>query len=672
MRRSYYSNTILNFINESNKSILGKLNSSYNLENLNIKQTKAWEEQILILKEILITFKSGKIYFEFCIPRMGKRADNILIIDGLIFILEFKIGSKSFDKSSLNQVLDYSLDLQNFHEGSHNCAIVPILIATEATKTINDLIVKERIYNPIKCNTSNLFESINYILKNSKHEDIIVENWESSSYKPTPTIIEAAQALYRNHNVEEITRYEAGDNLAITTNSLNEIINLSKENNNKSICFVTGVPGAGKTLVGLNIVNERKKLDKDENAVFLSGNGPLVTVLREALAQDRKTASKEKGVKINIEDARREFNAKIQNVHHFRDEYFNSEKAPNEKVVIFDESQRAWNLDKTSKFVKEKYSISNFSKSEPDFLIDFMNRHQEWCCIICLIGGGQEINTGEAGIEEWINALKSKYNDWNVYYSDSIVDSDNYLVNTKTNTWIKENGRKQTNLHLAVPVRSFRSNKLSDFVEAVLNLKKDRAIKIYKELIKDFPIVLTRNKEDAKQWINNKKRGSERTGIVISSSARRLRANGIDSENGIRSNSDKSKITNWFLGDENDIRSSTFLEIPATQFAIQGLELDWICLAWGGDLSHNGEEWEYRKFRGANWNNIGIKEQKEFLINAYRVLLTRARQGIVIYIPYGNTLDKTRSPSYYDGTFEYLKELGLKEIKTTGNKVQNG
>ena len=352
MIKSYYSNDISDFTAEDNSSILGKLNSAYNLENLNIKQTNAWEEQIEILKKNFINFENGKIYFEFSIPRMGKRADNILVINGLIFILEFKVGSKTYDNSSINQVLDYSLDLKNFHDGSHNMKIVPILISTKANSLDNEIIINNDIYKPIKCNEDNLNTIITNILSLSTSTTIDTLKWESSNYKPTPTIIEAAQALYINHNVEDITRYEAGDNLAVTTKVLNKIIESTKINNSKSICFVTGVPGAGKTLVGLNIVNERTKMSKDENAVYLSGNGPLVTVLREALAQDRKLTSKLRGVKINIDDARRDFNSKIQNIHHFRDEYFSSENAPNEKVVIFDESQRAWNLEKTSKFVK--------------------------------------------------------------------------------------------------------------------------------------------------------------------------------------------------------------------------------------------------------------------------------------------------------------------------------
>lgn len=665
MKRSYYSDSIKNFVSEPQDSILGKLNSSYNLENLKLKQNNAWAFQIKILKEGLNNFTTGRIYFEFSIPRMGKRADNILIIDGFIFILEFKVGSTNFDQHSINQVLDYCLDLQNFHEGSHDLPIVPILISTKGNNLSNDLESRDNIYGVLKCNQVNFVTEIKNVLSSQKTADIDVDLWETSTYKPTPTIIEAAQALYRNHNVEEITRNEAGSNLLTTSNSLNQIINETKTNNSKSICFVTGTPGAGKTLVGLNIVNERKKLDKHENAVFLSGNGPLVTVLREALAKDRQLTDSMRKVKTKIDDARREFNAKIQNIHHFRDEYFNSEKAPNEKVVVFDESQRAWNLEKTTKFVSEKYKDFTFSKSEPDFLIDFMDRHDGWCCIICLVGGGQEINTGEAGIEEWILALRNNYPHWKPYFSNSIVDTYSYLHKAESINWAKQNGDRSKELHLAVSMRSFRSKKLSEFVEALLKLNDGTAKNLLQEISDTYPIRITRNLKTAKNWIKEQQRGTEKSGLVVSSSGRRLRAKGIDSENGVRSNSDKSKIISWFLAKNDDIRSSSFLEVPATQFAIQGLELDWICLAWGADLSHNGETWDYRYFRGSYWSNHNQQENKNFLLNAYRVLLTRVRQGMVLYIPHGEIEDKTRPPSYYDNTFNYLTSIGIKEIKSS-------
>lgn len=666
MKRSYYSNSIINFIKEDNSSILGTLNSEYNLENRNRKQNNSWESQIDILKTNLSNLNQGHIFFEFSIPRMGKRADNILIIADLILVLEFKVGSNKYDAASIDQVMDYSLDLRNFHEGSHTAKLVPILISTNGDSISPKIEFEKEICKPILSNKSNLNIVISNVASTRGDQTIDPLKWESSKYKPTPTIIEAAQALYRGHQVKDITRYEGDcqgeNNLLITADHINRIIDKSKNLNEKSICFITGVPGAGKTLVGLNIVNERKKISEDENAVFLSGNGPLVQVLREALARDRKKIALLNNQKLKIDDARREVNSSIQNIHHFRDEYFRGNEEPNEKVVVFDEAQRAWNQNKTSAFVKEKYKKQGFQMSEPECLIDFMNRRKEWCSIICLIGGGQEINTGEAGIEEWLNALRNKFTNWKIYFSDSVIGSNNYIKSSNLIQWVEKNGNAESELHLSVPVRSFRAEKLSELIESILSLNSKKAKYLYKEICNDYPIVITRSLPKSKIWLKKMKQGSERIGILISSSSKRIRPNGVDAENGLRSNSGKAKIANWFLNPENDIRSSSFLEIPATQFAVQGLELDWICLAWGGDLSLNNNNWSCRNFTGTSWKNIGVQSKKEFLINTYRVLLTRARQGMVIYIPKGHNEDVTRKAQYYDGTFEYLKTIGIKEL----------
>lgn len=664
MKRSYYSNTIKDFKGESNSKILGKLNTEYNLESLNIKQKNSWIKQIEILKKGLIDFEKGHIFFEFSIPRMGKRADNIIILNDHVIVVEFKVGSNSFDAQSIDQVIDYSLDLKHFHEGSHSIKIVPILLATNADFYDDSLCINGEIYNPIKSNEEGFSHILNRIYLNSSIDNSIVPvTWETSKYKPTPTIIEAAQALYQGHNVKDITRYEAGENNLFTTSQcLNKIIDETKFTQSKSICFVTGVPGAGKTLVGLNIVNERKNIAEDENAVFLSGNGPLVDVLREALARDRSLTAKKKGEKLKIDDARREVNSSIQNIHHFRDEYFRSKTSPNEKVVVFDEAQRAWNQDKTGKFIKEKHGKVNFQMSEPECLIDFMNRHEGWCSVICLIGGGQEINTGEAGIEEWLRAIKNRFNHWNIYYSRAIVQTRNYVNNSNLVNWLKPFGTEELDLHLGVSVRSFRSEKLAELVESILHFEIEKAKALYELIQNNYPIFITRNLSKAKSWLVKKQQGTERSGILVSSSAKRLRALGVDAEYGLRSNSGKNKIASWFLNYKGDVRSSTFLEIPATQFAVQGLELDWVCLAWGGDFYFDNEKWIHRNFIGTKWNNIGKIDKKEYLKNTYRVLLTRARQGMIIFIPEGNNKDKTRQDLFYDGTYRYLKSIGIKEI----------
>jgi len=659
MNRAYYKNSISNFISEDKNSILGQLSLNHSNRQLEDLQKNAWVKQIEILKNQLIGFE-GQIYFEFAIPRMGKRVDNIIIIEDSIFVIEFKVGDGGFESYAQAQVLDYTLDLKNFHEGSHNARLIPVLIATNSKSQefkIDQIIEHNSVAKTNK-------ESLNYTLKAFLKEPkkvIDFDSWEKSIYKPTPTIVEAAQALYKGHNVEDISRSDSGAiNLSKTASCLNKIIEDSKGNNKKTICFVTGVPGAGKTLAGLNIANERMKADLDEHAVFLSGNGPLVDVLREALARDLVKTSKENGESITKENAKRETNAFIQNIHHFRDEYLKHEIEPTEKVVVFDEAQRAWNEKQVSSFMKRKKGIENFKMSEPEFLIDVMNRHKDWCTIICLIGGGQEINTGEAGLEEWVNCFADNFLDWNIHYSNLITDSSNYIRTETQKKWLETNANSEKELHLSVSVRSFRSEKLSSFVHELLELNFNKAKELYQEIKNEFPIFITRDLSIAKNWLRNKAKGSERTGLIASSGARRLRPVGINVKNEI-------SAPNWFLNDKTDIRSSYFLEEVATEFDIQGLEIDWSCLAWGANFYLKNNSWKYQNFKGSKWQNINQDISKEYLKNTYRVLLTRARQGMVIYVPKGSGTDHTRPELFYKGTWQYLKNIGIKEITQYNN-----
>jgi hypothetical protein len=659
MNRAYYSNFIDAFIDEDSQTIYGKISGSYDLDKLSIQQKNAWIAQIEILKETISIF-TGKIYFEFTIPRMGKRADNILIIANCIFVLEFKIGSNTYDKYATNQAFDYGLDLNNFHEGSHNKIIIPILVADKAPSLENIYCHSfDNLYETIYANSSNLSEVINAALLHFEDtETINIEYWGNSIYKPTPTIIEAATALYKKHNVNEISRSDSGaENLSVTSECISQIIDFSKDNDRKSICFITGVPGAGKTLAGLNIANLRSNYKEEEHAVFLSGNGPLVDVLREALARDKVKTAKEENETITKSLASSQVKSFIQNIHHFRDASIKDEKAPIEKVTIFDEAQRAWTKEQASNFMKRNKGIADFDKSEPEFLIEVMDRHKDWCTIVCLIGGGQEINTGEAGLEEWIRPFSDKFNDWDIYYSSKIIEDENYIKDQNALTILKNRkATKKDELHLSISLRSFRSAQLSNFIQEIINNDIDEAKSIYYDFIKkDYPIKITRDLDKARDWLKKSAKGSERTGVVASSGGIRLRPFGLNV---------KAKIDApiWFLNDKDDIRSSYFLEEVATEFDIQGLELDWTCVAWDGDLFYDNNQWNYRKFKGTKWQNINSNDITNYLINSYRVLLTRARQGMVIYIPFGNNEDITRPIFMYDGTFDFFKSLGIEEI----------
>lgn len=657
MNRYFYSNNIQEFLYQSPSEIVGILtqNNSFSLDKT---QLDAWEFQIESLKKNLTVF-DGKLFFEYSIPRMGRRIDVVLIIQNVLFILEYKVGEKEFHSHAIDQVWDYALDLKNFHRTSHDLIIAPILIATKAKNEISTIIAtshKDNVLNPIKSNEDNLQHIINQVLEFIDAEHIDGDNWSKGHYSPTPTIIEAAIALYSQHSVENISRSDAeATNLAVTSNSISKIIQHSKIHNKKSICFVTGVPGAGKTLVGLDIATKHLDKDKKETSVFLSGNGPLVAILREALTRDAVSREKLKGNKIKKGDALRDVKLFIQNVHHFRDEYLNDENAPNDHIAIFDEAQRAWDLQQTMNFMHRKKNRPGFIYSEPEFLISCMDRHQDWAVIICLVGGGQEINTGEAGIQEWIESLNRSFQNWDIYVSSNLTDSEYAAGDALQLLEGKDNVQIKNELHLSVSMRSFRAEHLSVLIKNLLDLNIADA-QYHLNLIREkYPIVLTRDLSKAKKWLKENARGTERYGIVVSSNAQRLKPYAID----VKSPMDP---IHWFLDDKTDVRSSFYLEDVATEFHVQGLELDWACVTWDADFRFSNDSWQPYSFVGTKWHNVKKEERKMYLKNAYRVLLTRARQGMIIVIPEGDSNDGTRSPSFYNGTFEYLKEIGFEVI----------
>ncbi|MEG1726138.1 MAG: DUF2075 domain-containing protein, partial [Anaerovoracaceae bacterium] len=481
--------------------------------------------------------------------------------------------------------------------------------------------------------------------------DFDYQIWEDSEYLPTPTIIEAAQALYRGHNVHDITRSDAGaENLTITTEELNKIFEYSKANHKKSICFVTGVPGAGKTLVGLNIAIERSDAAKGEHAVFLSGNFPLVTVLQEALARDKVLQSKQNGEKLSKSDALRSTSAFIQIIHKYRDSFVGNSNIPPERIAIFDEAQRAWTHTMIANFMTTKKGIDNFPYSEPEFLISTMNRHTDWAVIVCLVGGGQEINTGEAGLPEWFDSLNKSFPDWEVFVSPELNDTEYRRDRTWANLKSDLKVHEDKDLHLATSIRSFRTPDLAAFVKAVLDVDVEKAKFLYQRLKDKYPILLTRNLDTAKTWVKEHCQGTTRYGLLASSGGLRLKPEGIFVKNEI-------SVANWFLNGKDDVRSSYYLEDVVTEFDIQGLELDYSIVAWDADFRYDGEKWAYNNFVGNKWQNINSADNQLYLKNAYRVLLTRARQGMAIYIPEGNDFDHTRYNDFYNRTYNYLRKI---------------
>jgi len=655
LARSWYAASIRDFLLSDSRSILGDLTQNCETELLTT-QRDAWLAQISILHQQLRGFE-GWLFFEFNIPRMGRRVDVVLVLGPAIFALEFKVGESTYDRSAIDQVWDYALDLKNFHEASHNLAIVPILVATEAQTAATTFAAdSDNVFRPLRANPDNLRRTLEESLGLVKGSELNAEAWARASYKPTPTIIEAARSLYAQHSVEAIARFDAGaQNLHTTSKRIEELVDEAQSTRQKFICFVTGVPGAGKTLVGLNIATQRRDEHAPTHAVFLSGNGPLVAVLREALTRDECVRLKARGERTTKKRVAAPVKAFIQNVHHFRDAGLIDDNPPPEHVVIFDEAQRAWNLRMTANFMKRKKNRPGFRQSEPEFLISYMDRHKDWAAIICLVGGGQEINTGEAGISAWLSAVMERFPHWKMFISSRLHDSEYTTGNALEVAQRTTQTHLDDSLHLAVSMRSFRAENVSAFVKALLDCEKDAAYESFAKLRNRFSFVLTRDLERAKAWVRSKARGTERFGLLASSKAMRLKPHAVD----VRMSVDP---VHYFLNDRADVRSSYYLEDAATEFQVQGLELDWTCVTWDADFRFNGSGWNCHDFRGSRWQNIKDPDNRTFVKNAYRVLLTRARQGMVVFVPPGNDDDPTRPPAFYDATYDYLRAVGIPEL----------
>lgn len=655
--RAWYRNSVSEFLLENINSVIGELatssvNDGFDVEQL---QNDSWRYEISNLQEILPANIPCHIFFEFNIPRMGRRIDAVLLGPNFpyVFVIEYKVGADKFMRSDINQVHDYALELKNFHKGSHKSTIIPILVATEAEDTeFNIKYAVDNIAEPICVNPDGLKRVIDGFAFEGQVDGL---DWENAPYEPTPTIIEAARALYRDQKVEDITRSEGGsENIKSTSSRVSDIINDSRINNKKTIIFVTGVPGAGKTLVGLNIATQKRQNTTD-HAVYLSGNGPLVEVLQEALARDDV---KQTGVKKG--SAVTKAKTFIQNIHHFRDEALRSDTPPSEHVAIFDEAQRAWNREQTSNFMRRKKGVPDFDAAESEYLISYMDRHKDWATIVCLVGGGQEINVGESGISAWIESIFTKFPNWNIAISDKLHDKE-YALPEEINEelYSSQSVSVFSELHLGVSMRSFRAENVSSFVKALLDLNHDQAKDYLEKFNEKYPIVITRDLMEAKKWVRKKARGTERYGLVASSKAMRLKPFAIDVKS-------EAKPIHYFLDGSDDLRSSYFLESAATEYQIQGLELDWTIVGWDADLRLVNDRWSYHDFKGHKWLNIHKEDNRVFLKNAYRVLLTRARQGMVIFIPYGNyPPDESRLPGFYDETFAYLKSLGIPELQSS-------
>ena len=720
MNRYFYNASIPVFLSANAEEVWAELSRNSRLDD-NVLQKDSWSHEIQTLQGSLAGL-DGEIFFEYTIPRLGKRADVILLIKNVVIVLEYKVGAKAYERPDLEQVWDYALDLKYFHQKSHALWVVPILVATAASErshAFQPSKYDDKVLEPLCCNDACLRSVIDKLTSQLAQGET-PEGWGMSPYNPTPTIVQAATTLYRrknlaNKSIADITNHTSEDRTEKATAAVLKIVEESKQTGQKSICFITGVPGAGKTLVGLdiaiNLFEESKDKKADENrslAVYLSGNGPLVKVLREALARDAVEQEKLKDpkTKYNKTRAHKAVDSFIMDVYHHRDYVLQMVKQPissdattlsvdpsvaandgsewlTEHVDIFDEAQRSWTYEQLRNWLSRKKGIQNFPMSEPEFLTWGLDKKKDWAVIVCLVGGGQEINTGEAGISTWLSAIQNAFNQWHIYYPANLREKEyaDGRVEEKLAAIPEERKHPIEELHLAVSKRSFRAENLSLFVKALLDVDVALAKAQLQKLNANYPIRLTRDLDKAKEWLRKMHRGSERYGLLVSSQAYRLRPLSID----VRC---KPDTVHWFLDDITDIRSSLFLEDAATEFDVQGLELDYAAIIWDGDMIYDPEHtvlskkdrkkaeliqgpWTQRSFNGGVWQNIASDMRRMYQLNAYRVLLTRARQGMVICVPEGNSertidgsyLDPTRVPAFYDSTYEYLKGLGIKELE---------
>jgi hypothetical protein len=643
-----YEASVSDFLKANDDLIIGRLANvtRQGFSELAAEQIEAWRDQLPILRSALADAcaRSWHLLLEFSIPRRGKRIDAVLLSGGLILVMEFKCGARYYDRNALAQVEDYCLDLRDFHRESRQRTLIPVLIATRANKgSFPSESVLDFVAPVWRSNGPCLGEVLKRAATqygSDPSESIDPGKWNTGEYLPTPTIIEAARLLYEGQNVREVSRCHAGaENLTKTAEAVAGAIHIARQNDQKIVCFITGVPGAGKTLAGLNIIHDRH-LHEGTLGAFLSGNGPLVRVLCEALARDHSERTKQA-----ISESRRKVSTFIQNVHRFIDAHYSTKEPPPDQLIVFDEAQRAWNAGQSNRKFKRNFS-------EPEIMLDIMTRHLGWAVIIALVGNGQEINTGEAGLREWGRALVQRFSSWKVCISGNLTSSDTSEEDRLFETAPEVLQVIETPfLHLGVSIRAYKAQAVSDFVAHLLSFNVEQARACLTDC-SEFPILFTRDLTVAKRWLQRRQRGTRRIGLIASSGGRRLRAHGLD----VRAELD---VENWFLNGRDDVRSSHYLETPATEFGIQGLELDWTAVCWDVDLVPGETDWRIQAFKGTAWQQIHDRTRRQYVINKYRVLLTRAREGMIIWVPKGDASDWTRPVDKYDAIAGHLINCGI-------------
>lgn len=623
------------------------------------EQADAWREQVQILQQCatalfqkLPSTRNWTVLLEYEIPRRQRRIDAVILANHCIFAVEFKVGACTFTRGARWQAEDYALDLRDFHGESHDRDVTPILVATDASGVEN----RDGV---LCCGRNELADVLvnAYCLRvqaDPEASPIDAERWDEAEYRPSLHIVEAANEVFVGHSVREMSHAYA-DNLTLTVDALGSAVDRARSEQRRVVCFVTGVPGSGKTLVGLTAVHGGGIHVEDGRSAFMSGNGPLVKVLRTALRRDR-AHTREAGRAIG-----RSVELLVQNVHGFTEEYGLRlrDSVPRERVLVFDEAQRAWSADKLQSWNARNRRGQQSAQSEAGLILDIMGRWTDWCVVVALVGGGQEIHTGEAGLESWGRALVESPYPWDVIASPEVLHggasvADHRLFTDDIPARIRVLPCEA--LHLSVTVRSPRAQQLTEWVNAVLDLDSRRA----RDALTDFSgfrIGLTRHLHEARAWLRDATHGDLRPGLLASSGALRLRAHGLELSTDFRR---AFPVDDWFLDPPGDLRSSHMLEVAMTEFESQGLELDYTGLCWGDDLTVGVDgRWEMRKLNSSKWQRVSNPSARQYLLNKYRVLLTRAREGMIMWVPQGDKCDPTRDPERLDRTAAYLQQTGL-------------
>ena len=674
---AYYRAPLRRFVQESASSILGDLAVANGDARFPLapEAIDAWRLQLPTLMngcaKLLAAVPAAADYellLEYPIPRVGKRIDAVLLMNDVIVAIETKTGHAP--TAAERQVDDYAIYLACFHEPSAGRTIVPLVISDGHIAIGGVRPFADEVIRPCRIASTKDFGQVLISIEheNCSHdaEPMMGDAWDKGRFRPIPPIIEAAVKLYSEMEVFEIGHAcAAQEDLERATNALVEAVTEARTSDEKVICFVTGVPGAGKTLVGLNAVHQK---ELREDSAFLSGNGPLIRIIREALIRDVTQRSRSLGKPVTCRAAKISVQTFIQSVHRFADDHYHEgDPIPAQRVILFDEAQRAWDAEQNKR--KKRPGVS-----EAYMMLDVMSRHKGWAVLVCLIGGGQEINSGEAGLAEWGAALRS-FPRWQVYASPIVLaESEGPFALFREGDPFPNRIKAIPQFHLEVSNRSIRAKRMSEWVDAVLRGDHNAADLIASRM--SYPPVLTRRLPTVRAWLQGRRRGFTRAGLVVSASASRLRADGIETAFGFHRDFEWER---WFLDRDAcdeigcahkfcyDVRASSRLEVAATQFEVQGLELDWVGLCWGEDLVWVENHWASFNFSGKNWKPNNNKRKHQFRVNGYRVLLTRARQGMIIYVPQPSAADSSRLHKELDSTAQFLIDCGVKEVQPSAS-----